>query len=387
MDNNNNEIFESMIKIEDYPDFLLEDKSKEFTNIPIQSLLSLGVTFEPLVEKLSSFTRSGKGLSGYYKADIPKGTHLAFSKKKKAFIGNALKSNNQVGGGVASLTKTNMNPVVFNPAMMMVAVALIGIDQKLAKIEEITKEIMVFLELKEKSKQRGNLEILNDIQKNYKFNWDNEKYKTNKHIQVQEIKREAEQNIIFYRDLINKDISKQNLIHLGQNVKEMSIKAQSNLKEIQLSLYLFAFSSFLEVMLLENYDSAYLKSVSDKIDKYSFNYRELYTECYNQIEKYSKSSVDSHVLKGLAFVNKVAGEAVAKVPGVGKTQADETLIDAGQRLGKFNDKLTQHMMEQFSSTKNNFVRPFIENIALLDTLNNKPIELIFDNNNIHVRMA
>jgi hypothetical protein len=54
---------------------------------------------------------------------------------------------------------------------------------------------------------------------------------------------------------------------------------------------------------------------------------------------------------------------------------------------KFNNKLTQQMMKQFSSTKNNFVRPFIDNIALLDTLNNKPIELVFDNENIHVRMA
>lgn len=63
---------------------------------------------------------------------------------------------------------------------------------------------------------------MEDVLNNYKFNWDNEKYKTNKHIHVQEIKREAEQSIIFYRERIVKKMNKKigNLfIHHDQDVK------------------------------------------------------------------------------------------------------------------------------------------------------------------------
>ncbi len=90
----------------------------------------------------------------------------------------------------------------------MIAVALITIEKKLDDILETQKEILEFLKQKEKAKLRGNLNVLEDILNNYKHNWNNEKYKTNKHIHVQEIKREAEQSIIFYRDRIVKKTNK-----------------------------------------------------------------------------------------------------------------------------------------------------------------------------------
>ena len=76
----------------------------------------------------------------------------------------------------------------------------------------------------------------------------------------------------------------------------------------------------------------------------------------------------------------------AKVPGVGKTQVDETLIKAGTKLGEWNEKMTQKTMEQFSNSKNNFVRPFIENINMMNALNNKQVQLVVDSNNIYINL-
>lgn len=58
--------------------------------------------------------------------------------------------------------------------------------------------------MKEEAKLKGNINVLADILNNYKFNWDNDKYKDHKHILVQDIKREAEQSIILYQELICK---------------------------------------------------------------------------------------------------------------------------------------------------------------------------------------
>lgn len=54
--------------------------------------------------------------------------------------------------------------------------------------------------------------------------------------------------------------------------------------------------TYIEVMLLENFGSAYLDSTAHKIEDYSYQYRELYTKCYNQIEGYAKTSINFYFL-------------------------------------------------------------------------------------------
>jgi len=89
----------------------------------------------------------------------------------------------------------------------------------------------------------------------------------------------------------------------------------------------------------------------------------------------------------LATINKVAGDAVAKIPVVGETQIDETLIEASSRLEKFCSRNTEQTMEQFASNQSSCVRPFVENINTVSKLYNQPMELLFDQENIYLRLA
>lgn len=45
-------------------------------------------------------------------------------------------------------------------------------------------KVLSVLENKENANLRASLDTLSDILNNYKYNWDNEKYRTNKHILV-----------------------------------------------------------------------------------------------------------------------------------------------------------------------------------------------------------
>jgi hypothetical protein len=208
--------------------------------------------------------------------------------------------------------------------------------------------------------------------------------KPNKHIQVQEIKRDAEQSIILYRERIDKKIKKQSFLHSDQNVSSKLKKIQSEFKDYQLALYLYSFSSFLEVMLLENFESAYLDSVTHKIEDYSYQYRELYTKSYDQIEGYAKSSIQSHLLSGVASISKVAGDAVAKFPIVSKSQLDENLIEASSRLRKISSKKSEKAMGRFVNSQSHCVHPFVENINAVNRLYNQPMELLFDKDNLYI---
>lgn len=123
------------------------------------------------------------------------------------------------------------------------------------------------------------------------------------------------------------------MIHSDQTVNKQLQAVQDQFKDYQLALYTLAFSSFLDVMLVGNYDKEYLSGISEKLDDYSMKYRELYTQCYEEISGYSSTSIQSSLLKGLSKTTKAVGKIVERIPVVGDTQADETLIAAGEKLG------------------------------------------------------
>lgn len=378
-----NVIVKAITDVEYFPAIVEEKVSiAKYNKLPLSRITALGTAFEPLTAAFQNIVNGGGGASGLYSVTIKNGGHLAQFTNKPGFLGSVLKGNGAVGGGQAVL-----NPLVCNPTMLFMAVALMNIDKKLDSILEVQQEILDFLVQKEKSELRGDLNFLADILNNYKYNWNNEKYKNSNYIKVLDIRQAAEIKIDFYKEQITAKINKKSFFHSDQEVKKQLEKIQAEFKEYQLSLYLFSFSSFLEVILLENFDSAYLDGVSNKIEDYSIKYRELYTKCYNQIEGYAKSSIQSHLLNGLASINKFAGEGIAKVSVINKSQIDETLIKTGDKLGSFGSKRTDQTMNQFVEKQSSCVRPFIENINAVNRLYNQPMELLFDQENVYFSLS
>lgn len=243
-------------------------KEVKYEKYPIENLSALGVATKPLVEAMQSL-KGVEGTSGIYRVNT-KG--LKMFESQGGFIGSLQTTEGAVGGGQAI-----MKPLACDPTMMFMSMTLMTIEKKLDDIKNLQQEMLDLIKAKEKADIRGNMNTLIDVLNNYKFNCNNEKYKTNKHILVQDIKRNAEQNILLYRDLIQSMLAKKELIHSDQEINSKIKKADENFKEYQLSLYLHSFSSFLEVMLLGNFDKNYIESIKNKIDEYILKYKELYT--------------------------------------------------------------------------------------------------------------
>ena len=369
---------QSVMEVEYLPVELAESSLVNTTKIPIAEFSKLGSAFAPTSQALLGFLGGNAGKTGFYLGITLPGQTMHIANGTAQFIGSTYSKTSNIAG------QARFIPIGVDPVSFTMAVALMQIEKKLDNIQETQKDIFTFLQLKEKSVLRGNMAILEDVQKNYKFNWNNEKYKNNKHIQIQEIKRDSEQSIIFYRDQIAGELTKQTLVHLGQDVKKKTAKLKTDLQEYQLALYLFAYASFLEVMLLENFVSAYLTSVVEKIETYAIRYRVLYTQCYEQIESYSKTSVNSRLIGGLSNLNKAAGGAVSKIPLVKNGQVDEKLTEAGEWLGKYNDKMTEKSLAHVLDTRNSYVRPFIESIKTIDALYNQSNRILFDQEFIYI---
>lgn len=348
--------------------------------ISLSNLTALGVAFQPLTTAIQTAV-NGSGGSGIYFVKTM-GKQMFNANGSSEFIGSLKSATGAVGGGQARMTA-----LACDPTMLFMAAALMNIEKKLDLIQQTQEEILEFLEERERATLQGNMNTLGDVMSNFKYNWDNEKYKTNKHILVQQIKKESETSIILYRDQIAKKLKKRSLIHSDQEVKAVLNKLQAQFKDYQLALYLYSYSTFLEVLLLGNFGKGYLNSVEHRIAEYSFQYRELYTDCYNLMESYSKSSIQVGMLNGLATASKFMGNAIAKVPVISKSQLDENLIEASGKLGLHGEKRATGALERFISTRSNVTQPFIENIRVVNALYNKPVAYLIDGENIYVQQS
>ena len=348
-----------------------------YSKIPLSRLTALGTGFEPVVSAIQQVTSHGQATSGFYKVTIPKGTHLAQFKEKSGFLGTAVGEHGIVG-------QAQLNPLLCDPTMLLVAAALANIDKKLDAIQEVQQEMLDFLAQKEKSALKADLNFLMDIQNNYKYNWNSEKYKAANHAKVLDIRQEAARQIDFYQEQIKKQLGKKALLHSDHDVQKMLEKVQGEFKEYQLALYIYGFAYFLEVILQENYEKAYLSAIAKRIDEMAFQYREFYSLAYSQIENLSKSSLQAHLFGGLSAINKGAGTAIAKIPGINKSQIDETLIEAGERIGAYKNRRVQTTMQQLLERQSSCVRPFIDNINAVNRLYNEPVTLIFNHDTLYL---
>ncbi len=348
-----------------------------YSKIPLSRLTALGTGFEPVVSAIQQVTSHGQATSGFYKVTIPKGTHLAQFKEKSGFLGTAVGEHGIVG-------QAQLNPLLCDPTTLLAAAALANIDKKLDAIQEVQQEMLDFLAQKEKSALKADLNFLMDIQNNYKYNWNSEKYKAANHAKVLDIRQEAARQIDFYQEQIKKQLDKKALLHSDHDVQKMLEKVQGEFKEYQLALYIYGFAYFLEVVLQENYEKAYLSAIAKRIDEMAFQYREFYSLAYSQIENLSKSSLQAHLFGGLSAINKGAGTAIAKIPGINKSQIDETLIEAGERIGAYKNRRVQTTMQQLLERQSSCVRPFIDNINAVNRLYNEPVTLIFNHDTLYL---
>ena len=348
-----------------------------YSKIPLSRLTALGTGVEPVVSAIQQVTSHGQATSGFYKVTIPKGTHLAQFKEKSGFLGTAVGEHGIVG-------QAQLNPLLCDPTTLLAAAALANIDKKLDAIQEVQQEMLDFLAQKEESALKADLNFLMDIQNNYKYNWNSEKYKAANHAKVLDIRQEAARQIDFYQEQIKKQLGKKALLHSDHDVQKMLEKVQGEFREYQLALYIYGFAYFLEVVLQENYEKAYLSAIAKRIDEMAFQYREFYSLAYSQIENLSKSSLQAHLFGGLSAINKGAGTAIAKIPGINKSQIDETLIEAGERIDSYKNRRVQTTMQKLLERQSSCVRPFIDNINAVNRLYNEPVTLIFNHDTLYL---
>lgn len=374
----NEKMLPDYLNVEYLPDLTMENY--EFANKPsfaIENLGSFGASIKPLVDLINKATTSSGG-SGLYMVNTGNSTMFP-AKSDGLFIGSLKSASGAVGGGQARLT-----PISIDPVSISIAIAVMTIEHKINIIIEDQKAIMAFLELKEEVKIKSNINSLIDILNNYKYNYNNTQYKNSNHGLVKTIKKESDESILLYDQLLNKQITKRNGLHFDKKVEESISDSVNKLNNYQLALYGFAFSSLLDIILLDNFNEKYMKSILGKINEYQDHYSVTFKAIEQKIFQESSSSIQSTMMKGLSKLNAGLGKLVNKTPLLGKTELDENLMLNSEKIARLSDEKIASKVKILSTTRKDLIKPFIENIKYLDSIYNGSVKLIFNKEKVYI---
>lgn len=281
-----------------------------------------------------------------------------------------------------TINTTSVMPI--NPILLAMAAMMVQINHKLDAIQQTQQTILSFMQEDKKAKLQGDLNMLSDILDKYKYNWDNEQYRNSYHIKALDIKQDAEHNIIFYQSQIAEKINGLPSIHLDQTVKSVMEKIADDFHNYSMALYLFSFSSYLEVMLLGNFARDYLQAVAHKVQEYQAFYQDQFDKCRGFIEKISGDSVQTKVQGALGQTGKFLGNLIASSPLLSKGPVDEWLKDGGEMLLKGKDEKVAKLVAAFDERQDTGYELFVDSIRNVETVCNDTNGMLFDNENLYL---
>lgn len=363
----------------------IELSTENAFKIPIEKILSLGSAFLALKD---IFTTTGTVPQAFVPVDAAGNLlnpDVLFNFREG--IGQ-LGHYKNVAGELRSAHWVKAAPgaslVPFDPMTLAIAAMVLQVNMKLDAIQKTQEEMFEYLRQKDKAELRGDLQVLEDLRRAYSSNFDNDLWRKNAHMKVMDIKQEMEKASTHLRGQIKAKLRAalpvETRLQIGARLDEVC----DRMREYQLSSHVYAFAAFLEPLLSESYDAVYLGRIADQIREHALQYRELYTETYEAIERSAKSSLDAVLLDGVSAAGGLLGRAIAATPLGDKTKIDETLMGVGEGVGSFNDEQTNELMKKLRETKSPGMTSFREAILSMNELYNKPMRIAADKENIYL---
>lgn len=272
--------------------------------------------------------------------------------------------------------------------------ALMAITKAMEEIAAHQRDILDFLEMEKQTEMKGDIETLTEILNDYSYNRENPVFMQNREKETREIKSKAVKNVLFYEQRIRNQFKEiQSFIHLDTQKKldEMS----SKFKCYKMAVYEYAYASFMNIMLLGNFDSAYLTEEKKKITEYVDSYKTFHRDCSEQIKQYAGTSVQTRALQAGSATTKLfaraAGFAADKITTASKNKVDLNRYDLKNKIGRGGEKLDEisdsaiaKTVEAFSVFADSGIQTFAQNITAMDYVYNRPEQLLFDRDNLYI---
>lgn len=377
----------------DFPIMAASDVDlSRYSKVPLLQLAALGAAFATLPEAARTINET---VTAHMAADAP-----AFAGVwPQGAAGQMLDQAQGLSGGLASpegvgrmrydlldgalpLKATASTVIPFDPMTMVVAAALMGMDKKLDALQAKAEETLQFLRLEKQARQRGNLSMLSEIMEEFRQGGSDGKLCALRAVSVQEIRRQAHQDVLFYQEQIARRLREQKAIHGAKNARALLDALMQEFCEFQLAGYLYAYTSFMEALLLRRFEAA--GGMADKVEAHAKKYAQLYADCRAQIAVYQRSAIEAKILGGLGQAAKSAGKTIAAMPVVSRGPVDEALISAGDSLGRRNRDAVARSVEAFEPLSDPHMDDFAQSMRRMALLCGRADGMITDGENLYI---
>ena len=358
-------------------------------SIPIGKLATLGGGVSSLLPALRTVTQTTTvGSKGLYKlANEAIGDTLKVAKNGNfwgAFKTAEGKSKFVQLTEAGPINETTKTVLPLDPATIMMAAALYSIEKQLDEIIEMEKQILSFLEQEKESEIEADLKTLTRIIQEYKFNWNKEQFISSYHKLVLDIKRTAEKNMIFFQKEIADIVKKKKLLVQGQAVDSTEKVLEKKFKYYRLSLYIYSLASFLEVMLLGNFQEEYIGQVRTSIEEHSQEYNQMFQSSSKYLDKVSGMAIEANVIEGIGTAGKAIGNFVGSIPLVKEGKVDEWLVDSGEHLKHVGQGMKKKVVNRFEMISDAGTETFVMKLNEVHRIYNNTKSICFDNENIYL---
>ena len=371
---------------------LNEIKSRSLNSkltMPIAEVATLGSGIASLLPAFRTVTQSttfpGGGL--YKLANQAVGDTLKVAKNGnfwgayKTAAGTSKFVQLQEAGSITATTKA---VTAINPATVMIAVALFSIEQKLGEISQLEEQILSFLETEKQAQIEADIQMLGKLIRTYKDNWDNEYFLHSNHKMVLDIQRTARGHINLYHKQISEALDEKHSIIARKHVDSATEDLLKKFQYYKLSVVSFGMASLLEVMLSGNFKEGYISSIESEINEVALEYRTIFTQCSEHIEKLIKGAIDANVVKGVGVAGKAVGKFIERIPVISRGQVDEFLQEKGSRIENGVLAMQKETVKMFASVRDPETAIFSEKLRDMETIFNKTEEICFDEKNVYL---
>ena len=351
-------------------------QSSPLAKIPFTEIAALGGSFSGVVETMA--TPAAEGL---YRCVFPKGVTgtLAMAKDGTGALGTIM-NDGIVGQARWIPVDKAIGPACLKAAL--VAVAVLAVVKQIKDIKDGQKEIIDILERDKKSQLLADYDLLASYMDEYKFYWENEASLVVNLNQVKNIKRNAMKDLRSYIEQLESFIAAKKNILKMQTASYKIGQILDRFVHYKLALHVFALSEYMEVMLSKNFQAEYLSKIEDEIREQATKFRNLYTECFDKIELLKKEAVTTQAANKLADVTRTVGGLIAKIPVMKDGPVDEFLIGVGDSISEAEKKKLEKTLAFFIQYKDSGLAPIAEHIAMINTLSNKPVVMLYDKKTI-----
>ena len=356
---------------------------RNLKKVPLAEVAALGGAFAQAVPMLKSALTGGKLTNGSLaRVVFPEGVkgELNFVKSEGMYIGSIHKS----GGGLA---QSRLKPIAMDPAVITtlgMAAMMVQVNQKLDEIQQMQKEILSFLQEKERAENQASLNMLEDILKRYPYNWNNDTFRCNYHLKILDIKQASDARLIHYQKQIAEKIKGLPAVYLDQALRDGASQLQKLFHDYCMSLYVFSFASYLEIMLDGRFVDEDMGLVADKVHAYQESYRTSLQKCQEYFKKFSGGSIESLAVGVLAGASKGLGKLIGSSSVLSKGQVDEWLQESGEKLQRGMDQKAEKIGQVLAVEQNTGGVLFEELIRNAQTISNHLGGLVFDEDFVYL---